>query len=163
MNARQETVLKLIHILNDTEFTSWFDANEVMAFVDCESSFRAHAYRYEPRLGEGSYGLMQVLASTARSVDSNITDPEMMYDPAIGLRTGMKVAKSYWDQLTKHLGKDPSLEEWAASYNEGVGGVLRDDASSRDPDPAYTVKWMAAYNHWGSVIYAGEDKGLIKK
>lgn len=147
MTPEQQVVWDLISKLNDQEFSGWFETSEVMAFVQVESAFRPKAYRFEPRLGEGSYGLMQVLASTARSV-SGLLDPEAMYDPEVGLRTGMTVAKLYWSQEAKHFGRDPSLEEWAASYNEGVGGVERDANAGRQPDPAYTAAWMRAYQFW---------------
>jgi len=146
MTPQQQQILDLVKQVNDRDFASWFNPSEVMAFCQIESAFRPHAYRYESRLGEGSYGLMQVLASTARQVDANITNPEMMYDPEIGLRTGMKVAKVYWEQLTGRLNRDPSYEEWADSYNRGVGGVLR-DLSAVD-DHAYPQAWDNAQSYW---------------
>lgn len=148
MTPMQNQVLGLIRKLNNDEFGSWFDPSEVMAFVQIESAFRPHAYRFEPRLGEASYGLMQVLASTARGVDHSIVNPNTMYDPEIALRIGMKVARLYWDQEQKHFGREPTQEEWCASYNEGVGGAERDVAAARDPDPAYTKLWIAAWEYW---------------
>lgn len=151
MTPIQQQVLILINKLNDSEFSSWFDPSEVMAFCQVESAFRAHAYRYEPRLGEGSYGLMQVLASTAKGVDPSLTDPEVMYAPETALRIGMKVAKLYWDQLSSRLKRDPSLEEWCDSYNRGVGGVLREDQLGKDPaDDAYTSVWLRAQEFWAA-------------
>ena len=148
MTPQQQTVLNLIHKLNDSEFGGWFLPSELMAFCQIESAFNPHAYRYEPRLAEGSYGLMQVLASTARSVDPTLTNPETMYDAETGLRIGMKVARLYWSQEQRHFGRDPTKNEWVASYNEGVGGAERDVEAEREPDPAYTAAWRAALGHW---------------
>lgn len=150
MTPQQQQVLDLINQINDAKFSSWFDPSEVMAFCQVESAFRPRAYRYEPRLGEGSYGLMQVLASTAKSVDPAITDPEAMYDPATGLTVGMTVAKLYWDQEQKHFGRDPTLEEWCDSYNRGVGGVEQIVDPGGEPDDAYTAVWIAAQQHWAA-------------
>ncbi len=149
MTPQQQAVLDLVNKINDASFGSWFNPSEVMAFAQIESAFRPHAYRYEPRLGEGSYGLMQVLASTARAVDASITDGQMMFDPEVGLRVGMKVAKLYWDQLTARLGREPSNEEWSDSYNRGVGGVLRDLAGVADH--AYPAAWDAAQSFWAKL------------
>ena len=148
MTPQQQQVLDLIQKLNDGEFEGWFLPSEVMAFCQIESAFRPKAYRFEPRLGEGSYGLMQVLASTARSVEPSLVDPEKMYDPEVGLRIGMKVARLYWSQERLHFGRDPTREEWVASYNEGVGGAIRDVNAGREPDPAYTKAWNAAFAYW---------------
>lgn len=151
MTPFQQQCRDIIIRLNDTEFNSWFNPSEVMAFCQVESSFRPTARRFEPRLNESSYGLMQVLASTAKSV--GLKGPAtQMFNPEIGIRTGIKVARLYWDQLTKHFGREPSLEEWSASYNEGVGGAERDVAADRDPDPAYTAIWIKAQEFWSPLV-----------
>ncbi len=150
MTDLQKSILDLIVKLNNNEFDAWFNPSEVMAFVQVESAFRTQAHRYEPRLNESSYGLMQVLASTAKSVDSALVHPLTMYQPEIGLRIGMRVAKLYYEQEQKHFGREPTNEEWAASYNEGVGGAERDVAHGREPDPAYTKAWLAAQEHWAA-------------
>ena len=146
----QQQVLDLATRLNSAEFSEFFDLSEVMAFCQVESAFRPRAYRYEPGLGEGSYGLMQVLASTARDM-AGVTDPETMYDPEIGLRVGMKVAQKYWEILGDRLHRDPTLEEWSASYNEGIGGLIRDEADGRI-DLGYPKIWESARLHWASLL-----------
>lgn len=151
MTPLQQQALDAICRLNEVEFQSWFDPSEVMAFCQLESRFRPHSYRYEPRLGEGSYGIMQVLASTARGIDSTMTDPERMYDLETGLRFGMKVARLYWDQLSARLHRDPTYEEWSDSYNRGVGGVLREEQLGEDPaDDSYPQEWDTAQEFWAS-------------
>ena len=146
MTNQQKTILDLIVKLNDAEFGSWFNPSEVMAFVQVESAFRPHASRYEARLSESSYGLMQVLASTARG--TGLVNPVDMFTPEIGLHVGMTIARLYWEQETKHFGREPTNDEWCAAYNEGVGGAERDVAAGRDPDPAYVHVWTAAQQYW---------------
>lgn len=148
MTPLQQSTLDLINDLNVAEFDGWFLPSEVMAFVQIESAFRPHAYRYEPRLKEASFGLMQVLASTAEGIDPSLTDPARMYDPKTGLRIGMRVARAYWDQLEKRLGQEPTYEEWCDSYNRGVGGVMRIIAAGEEPDDAYTAAWIKAREFW---------------
>lgn len=140
MTPLQQHAHDIILKLNQADFAGWFTPASVMAFVQVESLFRPRAYRKEPS-GVKSYGLMQVLDVTAAEL--GITDPTTMYDPEIGLRTGMKVARSYWDVLTKHFGRAPTLPEWSASYNEGPGNVFKDR-----PDLSYVKPWLAARNYW---------------
>jgi soluble lytic murein transglycosylase-like protein len=128
----------------NVEFYNWFDPADVMAFVQVESSFRPNAYRREPS-GVASYGLMQVLNTTAK--DYGVVNPEDMYFPEISLRTGMKVARAYWDYLRTHLKRDPTRAEWCASYNEGPGNVIKGR-----PDKVYVDRWMEAQARWSKTI-----------
>jgi soluble lytic murein transglycosylase-like protein len=129
----------------DPEFAAFgFWPESIMAFIEVESGFDQRAERYEPSLRESSYGLMQVLLSTARQMgfpsSAVATD---LFVPAINLRMGMRYARWGWDYLMHHLaGKVPTVEEWAAGYNEGYGRALR------VPDPAYVEKWLAARARW---------------
>jgi soluble lytic murein transglycosylase-like protein len=141
MTKDQEFILDLIRRLNKDEFENWFTPASVMAFVQIESSFRTHAYRREPS-GVASYGLMQVLDVTARDFGL-VGKPDQMYVPEVGLRIGMKVARKYWDILRTKFGHNPTLAQWAASYNEGPGNVMKGR-----PDTAYVVPWLAARNFW---------------
>lgn len=125
---------RLIAELND----GWHDPRDVLAFVAVESGFNPNAYRFEPRLGEASYGLMQTLESTAR--DLGFTGPaEQLFDPATSLTFGMRYLRWSWDLLRQRLGRDPDPSEWVAAYNAGVGGVLRGNLV-----PSYVAKWMRA-------------------
>ncbi len=126
--------LALIAGIND----GWHDPRDVLAFVAVESSFNPRAYRFEPHLGEASYGLMQTLESTAR--DLGFTGPaEALFDPATSLTFGMRYLRWSWDLLRQRLGRDPDTTEWVAAYNAGVGGVLRGNLV-----PSYVAKWTRA-------------------
>ena len=157
MTPAQEDTLAIIRRLNEREFNSWFRPSWVMAFVQIESAFHAHAYRYEPRLKEGSYGLMQVLASTAKE-HGLIGTPDRLYWPENGLRYGMRVAHDYWIKLKALIGRDPTLEEWAVSYNAGVGGAARHiKAGDEGFDAAYAHAWDRAVQFWQA--QGVDDKG----
>ncbi len=127
MTPAQSVVWALAIRLNKDEFEGWFAIESIMAYVQIESNFRPHAYRRELS-GVASYGLLQVLDITAKEFE--IADPTLMWQPEIGLRTGMKVARSYWEILTKHFVHAPTLAQWAASYNEGPGNVFKGKMTS---------------------------------
>jgi soluble lytic murein transglycosylase-like protein len=137
--------LVLVRSLCDSdEFRAFgFSPASVMAFCEIESGFDENAYRYEPRLGEGSYGLTQVLLGTARQCGWRGSDPAELYDPETNLRTGMRYMRWIWDFLKLRLARAPTLAEWSAAYNEGPGNVLRGRT-----DPAYSDKWLAARERW---------------
>lgn len=116
----------------------WMPLADLLAFVQVESSFNSRAVRYEPHLGESSYGLMQVLASSAR--DRGLQgSPDAMFDPLVGLDIGIRHARWTWEYLASRLGADPSEDQWVGAYNAGVGNVLR----NRIPW-SYVQKWRAA-------------------
>ncbi|MBV9859830.1 MAG: transglycosylase SLT domain-containing protein [Alphaproteobacteria bacterium] len=144
LTPAQSACLAIVDRLNATEFSNWFRRSSVLATIQVESAFRAQAYRYEPALGEGSYGLMQVLASTAAGLGLS-GEPDRLFDPATGARYGMMVLRQGWDLLDRAFGRPPTWEEWCAGYNEGYGAVERGRS-----DPAYVAVWMAARRHWAA-------------
>lgn len=119
-----------------------FRIADLFAFCQVESGFRPRAYRFEPRLNEASYGLMQVLPSTARQFGFT-GEPESLYDPLTNLRYGTRFAEWGWNQLYHKLGTYPPTARWVAGYNEGYGAAARGE-----PDPAYWAVWKAARDHW---------------
>lgn len=119
-----DQVLPLINQLNAAEHNDWFHPADVLAVVAKESAFNPNAYRYEPRLGDASFGLMQVLSKTA--ADRGFKgDPRRLFEPLEGLRYGMRQLAWTYDYLAARLGRPPSREEWFGGYNAGVGNVLR--------------------------------------
>ena len=118
------TPAQVISLAPAADPAGWMPYAELLAFVELESSFRPSAYRYEPHLAEASYGLMQVLESTARD-RGMIGDPRQMYDPVTGLAFGILQARWSWEFLARRLGRPPTEAEWVGSYNAGVGNVLR--------------------------------------
>lgn len=116
-------VLAIVNRVNAT-MGYWHDARDVLAVVSIESSFDPNAYRYEKHLDDASYGLMQVLSTTAR--DMGYTGaPEGLLDPKTNIRVGMIYLKWVWDFLAGRLGREPTYDEWLSAYNGGIGNVLK--------------------------------------
>lgn len=100
-----------------------FTAALIMGIMQKESSFNPRAYRAEPQINDASYGLMQVLYSTARDRGYGGA-PDGLYDPEISIRLG--IAQLEWSRqyLAARMGP-PSESQLLSSYNAGVGYVMK--------------------------------------
>ncbi len=68
----------------------------VLAIMSQESGFRASAYRAEPKINDGSHGLMQLLYRTADSLGyrgpvGEASKLSGLYDPATNIELGAKL------------------------------------------------------------------------
>lgn len=145
MTPFQQQCLDIIKRLNAAEFSDWFNPSEIMATIQVESTFRPRAIRHEPS-GVTSYGLMQVLDSTAAGLGLHGL-ADQMFDPEIGIRYGMRAHKANWVYLERRLHREPDYEEWSAAYNEGAGNVLKGHK-----DVAYTSVWIKAQEFWAPLV-----------
>ncbi|MGH9373368.1 MAG: lytic transglycosylase domain-containing protein [Vicinamibacterales bacterium] len=84
----------------------------IQAVIMTESSGRSGAYRAEPRINDASYGLMQLLARTARGLGYQ-GPPEGLYDPDTNIRLGTLLLR----QLRDRFGDDFSAVY--SAYNSG--------------------------------------------
>lgn len=86
----------------------------IKAVIMTESSWDPQAYRYEPRIKDTSYGLMQVLLKTARGIAGNakITAGQL-FQPSLNILIGTK----YLSQLKSQY---RNMEDVIASYNAGA-------------------------------------------
>lgn len=116
--------------------------------------FDRMAYRYEPHLGTASYGVMQVLETTAR--DRGLKgDPKQMYDPYVGVLFGCRQLKWTRDYLNSTIGKknikignrrangitrEATVSDVLMAYNGGVGTFLLNKSGT----PA-TRQYVAKY------------------
>jgi hypothetical protein len=141
LTEAQAAALAAFDKVNADSFKGWFLRSSGMAFMEVESDFDPEAFRQEPS-GVASYGLMQVLDTTASGLGLT-GDPEQMFDPETGIFYGLKYAAQGWNFLTTHLGRSPTLTEWCEGYNEGYGAV----AQGRR-DLHYSDKWLAARDRW---------------
>ena len=141
LTAAQAAALAAFDKVNADSFQGWFFRSSGMAFMDVESSFDPNAFRQEPS-GVASYGLMQVLDSTAQGLGLT-GDPQQMFDPELGIFYGLKYAAQGWNFLTTHLGRPPTLTEWCEGYNEGYGAAAQGRA-----DTHYSDKWLSARDRW---------------
>lgn len=128
---------RLVEQIND-EYGGWFDVDQVLAIIEVESKGDIYAYRYEPRLKDASYGLMQILFRVAQDRGYQ-GEPDGLYDPATNLRYGMAHLYWSWYALENRLGRSPTITEWIGSYNAGVAGVARNG-----PPAQYVIKWTNA-------------------
>jgi soluble lytic murein transglycosylase-like protein len=113
--------LAIVRHVNAAEYGNFFDPAVIMGVMQTESGFNPSAYRFEPKLNEASYGLMQVLESTAR--DRGYSGPaEGLFDPETSIRLGM--AQLFWsyNYLLNRKG-EVTLDQLLSSYNAGVGYV----------------------------------------
>lgn len=141
LTAAQGLALTTFDDVNAKNFGGWFNRSTFMAFCETESEFKPDAFRQEPS-GVASYGLMQVLDSTA--ADLGLTGPaSQMNDPKIGVFYGLKYAAQGWNYLSTHFGRPPTNAEWAAGYNEGYGA-----AANGKPDPNYVDVWSKHKAAW---------------
>lgn len=83
----------------------------IAAIIKVESNWDAKAKRDEPQIGDASYGLMQVLLGTARSVSGTVT-PTELFRPEINIYIG---SQYLYDQIKKY----PKLEDAVSAYNAG--------------------------------------------
>ena len=112
----------------------------ILAHIKQESSFNPNAFRAESKLRDASYGLMQVLLKTAKSIDSSATATKL-YDPEYNIRIG----STY---ISQNLNKYKNIPDAIAAYNSGVAKIEYGRYVSRtgtDVQP-YVNKVMNNYN-----------------
>jgi soluble lytic murein transglycosylase-like protein len=63
----------------------------IKAVIGTESNFSPAAYRYEARINDASYGLMQLLSETARGLGWAGDDPEELFEPSLNIELGTKL------------------------------------------------------------------------
>lgn len=154
LTEMQQICLDIIAGLNKSIYAGWFWRASIMAIIEIESSFDPQAYRAEPRLNDGSYGLMQLLGSTARGLGYVPDDLDGLFDPETNISLGMKGMRQNWDRLARWRSKssspEPTLAEWASAWNWGVYAVI----TGRN-DSVYADKWAAARARWVAEIGEG--------
>ena len=89
------------------------DPNLIFATIMIESGGNPRAVRYEPRLNDASYGLGQLLYSTARGLGYAGT-PAGLYDP----ETNIDLIARYHRRNLDHYGH-LTAEELTTAYNTG--------------------------------------------
>jgi len=130
-------------LAQDEGHTQGVDPGLIMAVVAQESQFNPMATRVEPD-GRVSYGLMQLLADTARLVASDLPGLRVadLYDPALNVKLGTRY-------LARQLGRYGGDAATAvAAYN---AGTAYQDAAGRfvsqrgDPGVQTHVNRVLAY------------------
>lgn len=103
--------------------------------ASAESAFNAKAFRAEPQINDGSYGLMQILYKTAKGEGYNGT-PGGLLDPAVNIMWGSRY-------LAGLLKRHADLSAAVASYNMGFPRKAKDTTPAivriyGEPQPSWT-------------------------
>lgn len=85
----------------------------IKAIMKIESDFNPSAYRQEPHLKDASWGLMQVLLSTARWITKN---PDLTASALMQPEFNAYVGTMYLAYLMKRY---PNIKDVMAAYNAG--------------------------------------------
>jgi hypothetical protein len=96
----------------------------VKAIIATESGFNPQAFRPEPRIGDASRGLMQVLFKTAVWMGYR-GDPEGLFDPATSIRYGTAYLNYQW---ARYAGSAAQQTDAIAAYNAGTAFKTQDPA-----------------------------------
>lgn len=112
----------------------------VMAIMENESNFKESAYRYEAHLADASFGLMQILYTTAQWMGFTGSQEEL-YIPENNIFFGMK----FLDWLGEQT--DYDMTAMIHSYNEGLGNWKKGKRV-----PVYYAKVYASYLKWSAIL-----------
>lgn len=86
-------------------------ASWINAVIMTESSGQQYAYRDEPQIHDGSYGLMQLLERTARGLGFN-GDTDELFDPVVNIDLGTRLLS---DLRSRYV----TFERVYSAYNSG--------------------------------------------
>lgn len=91
----------------------------IKAHIKAESNWDINASRYEAHKGDASWGLMQVLLSTAKQVlgNTNLTTTQLI-QPRVNIEAGTKFIAQ---QLARYKG---NIKDAIAAYNAGSAKIV---------------------------------------
>jgi len=96
----------------------------VYGVCEVESGWNPNAVRFEPHLGESSYGLMQVLYSTALNMGfSEKKKPDMLLKPRPNIHMGTKYLRWCYDRYQEIPEIGDRWKFAVACYNAGRGNI----------------------------------------
>jgi soluble lytic murein transglycosylase-like protein len=87
----------------------------IKAVISLESEFLPRAFRDEPKIGDASRGLMQLLLGTARALGYT-GDAEGLFDPATSIDLGTRLLR---DDITFAKARGFGLDSAVSAYNGG--------------------------------------------
>ncbi len=108
------------------------DPNLIFATIMVESGGNTYAIRQEPRINDASYGLGQLLYSTARGIGYR-GKPEGLFDPAVNIDLIARYHKRNFDRY-----KELSSSQLTVAYNTG--------SPYKKPHPGHLTKFDKWYN-----------------
>jgi len=113
LNQGQQVWAKYGQLIREAAANYDLDPNLIFATIMIESGGNPHAIRYEPRLNDASYGLGQLLFSTARGLGFS-GSPSELFDPAVNIDLIGKYHRRNLDHYG-HL----TAEQLTTAYNTG--------------------------------------------
>ena len=115
------------------------DSKLIFVTVMIESGGDTYAIRHEPRIGDASYGLGQILYGTARGLGFE-GSPQDLYDPEVNI----ELIARYHRRNQDVYGGDLTPEQLTTAYNSG--------SPYNSPLPGHLTKFSNWYGKAGSFI-----------
>lgn len=97
-------------------------AEIIYSIIEIESNFIEKAYRYEAHIKDASYGLMQILSSTAREFGLS-GKPELLFDPQINIDIGTRYLSWLYSKYGEIKDEDQRWFFAIGAYNAGRGNI----------------------------------------
>lgn len=131
------------------------------AIVGTESGFKPTAYRAEPKIGDGSVGLMQILLRTANSVgfSGERGDPALLsglFDPATNIHFGVSYLRSLLDMVGGNVKDAISAYNGGYAPGNGFGRVVTKPTTvclARDSTGKCVTAFTAQPGQYGNQPY----------
>lgn len=124
----------------------------IKAIIKTESNWDVNASRFEAHKGDASWGLMQLLLSTAREVLGN---PQLITTQLIQPRNNIEAGTKFLSQLWRRFG---NLRDSIAAYNAGSPRLGKD---GKYVNQDYVDKVMNAYNQYRTIGVAVSTEDFI--
>jgi soluble lytic murein transglycosylase-like protein len=110
--------------LVDEAAAAWdVEAALIKAVIGAESEFHPDAHRAEPAINDASYGLMQMLYGTARTLGYTGA-ASGLFDPTTNIRLGTRYLR---DLIRTAANRGYSIESAISAYNAGFSTVRPGD------------------------------------
>ena len=124
LNADELRVMQYAEIMISEGQRQGIPPHIIAAIIRKESSGIPTAIRYESNVKDSSYGLMQVLSSTARDLKNNYTwlkyngNPQTLFDPSVNIEIGTAYLMKQYHRYSKNPVINP-ITDMIAAYNAG--------------------------------------------
>ena len=121
-------------------------------YIKNKSQWKNNPYHHSPRRISSSYGLMQIMYTTAYSVGFR-GEPEDLYDPTVNVDAGSAYIASAF-QIKQHGWDPPKI---ACAYNAGSVRPTSKNLWGMHYHPGHLDRWIPAYNGALKIL---EDSGV---
>lgn len=123
----------------------------IRAVIETESSWNPNAYRWEQKINDASYGLMQILGKTAIGLGFDGDVYHDLYDPAVNIDLGTRDLA----QLIRAYGND--FRRVISAYNSGQPDLWE----TSDQVAGHVAKAVANLAKWSTSTPAGSGLLLL--